>query len=57
MIIMDTNVMLKINGEEIPLNQYVTKILTKVNLAIVETLKGIDMENIQNIKIKIEKNK
>ncbi len=53
---MDTSVLLKINDEKIPLNQFITKILTKINLAIVESLKGIDTENIQTIEIKIEKN-
>ncbi len=50
---MNSNVVLKINGEEVPLNQYVTKILTKVNIAIAETLKGIDVKEIQSLKIKI----
>ena len=50
---MNSSVVLKINGEEVPLNQYVTKVLTKVNIAIVETLKGIDTEEILSLKIKI----
>ncbi|MHA1199643.1 MAG: hypothetical protein ACTSQF_09985 [Candidatus Heimdallarchaeaceae archaeon] len=52
---MDTEVLLKINDEEIPLNNFLTKIFTNINLGIVETLKGVDLENIHTIQIKIEK--
>jgi hypothetical protein len=51
---MDSSVILKINDEEVPLNQYVTKVLTKVNIAIAETLKGIEVEEINSMKIKIK---
>jgi len=50
---MKSDVILKINDEEVPLNQYVTKILTKVNIAIVETLKGIEVKQIKSLKVKI----
>jgi len=53
--LMDTEVLLKINDEEIPLNNFLTKIFTNINLGIVETLKGVDLENIHTIQIKIEK--
>lgn len=55
MILMEDTVVLKINNEEIPLNNYVTKIITKITWAIVETLKGIDLEDVKQIKIKVEK--
>jgi hypothetical protein len=48
-------VILKVNDEEVPLNNYASKVLKKVNWAIVETLKGLNLENIQSINIKIEK--
>ena len=47
------NVVLKINNEEVPLNRYVTSIITKINYAIVETLKDIDLDEIKTLKIKI----
>ena len=50
---MSSSVILEINDEEVPLNQYVTKVFTKVNIAIVETLKGIDVEEIKSLKLKI----
>ena len=51
---MDTNVIVKVNGKEVALNNYLAKIFTKINLAIVETLKGIDTENIHEIEVIIE---
>ncbi|MCE7743184.1 MAG: hypothetical protein GOP50_12105 [Candidatus Heimdallarchaeota archaeon] len=52
---MNTEVLLKIDDEEVPLNNFLTKIFTNINWGIVETLKGIDLENIHTIQIKIEK--
>ncbi len=52
---MDTEISLKINGNEVPLNNFLNKIFTKINWAIIETLKGIDLESIQTIQIDIEK--
>ena len=52
---MTAKVTLKINGEEVPLNNYASKVIKKVNWAIVETLKGIDLDSIQKIKVIIEK--
>lgn len=52
---MTTNISLEVNGEEVPLNNYASKVITKVNWAIIETLKGLDLDNIRSIKIKIEK--
>ncbi|MHA1447439.1 MAG: hypothetical protein ACTSSN_12155 [Candidatus Heimdallarchaeaceae archaeon] len=50
---MKSDVNLKINGEEVPLNQYVIKIFTRINIAITETLKGIDVEQIKSLNIEI----
>jgi len=50
---MVNDVKLEINGENVPLNQYVSKVFKKVNLAIIETLKGIEGE-IESITLRIE---
>ncbi len=48
-----TQVKLKINGEEIPLNPIMSKVLTNINLGFIETLKGIP-EKKENISIVLE---
>ena len=53
MILMIKRVLLKINGEEVPLNRYAASVFLKINWALIETLKGIDLENIQTTEITI----
>ncbi|MCE7746862.1 MAG: hypothetical protein GPJ51_00580 [Candidatus Heimdallarchaeota archaeon] len=50
---MKSDVNLKINDEKVPLNQYLTKIFTKINIALAETLKGMEEEQIKSLDIKI----
>ena len=50
---MKSSVILKINDEEVPLNQFLTKVFTKVNIGIAETLKGMDEVEIKSLKVKI----
>jgi hypothetical protein len=50
---MKSDVNLEINGEEVPLNQFLTKVFTKVNIGIAETLKGMDEVQIKSLNIKI----
>ncbi|MCE7738959.1 MAG: hypothetical protein KAU62_07240 [Candidatus Heimdallarchaeota archaeon] len=50
---MKSSVILEINDEKVPLNQYLTKIFTKINIALAETLKGMEVEPIKSLKIKI----
>ncbi len=52
---MKTKVLLEVNSEEVPLNRYAESVFEKINWALVETLKGLDLDNIRLIKIKIEK--
>ena len=40
---------LKIDGEEIAFNNFVGKIFSDVNLAVIKNLKGIDLNNIDEI--------
>jgi len=49
---MDENVILKVNGEDIEMNNFVKKVITSVNKAIVTSLK-IEEEEIKSIEIKI----
>ena len=49
---MDENVVLKINGEETKINNFVKKILTNVNKAIVTSL-TLDEKEVKSIEIEI----
>ena len=49
---MDENVILKVNGEDIEMNNFVKKIITGVNKAIVTSLK-IEEKEIKTVEIKI----
>ena len=50
---MKSDVILEINGEEAPLNQFLKKVFAKVNIAIAETLKGMNEVEIKSLKVKI----
>ena len=50
---MDENVVLKINGEEIKINNFVKKILTNVNTGIVTSL-TLDEKEVKSIEIEIK---
>ncbi len=50
---MKSNVVLEINDEEVPLNQFLKKVFAKVNIAIAGTLKGFDEGEIKSLKLKI----
>ena len=49
---MDENVILKVNGEDIEMNNFVKKIITSVNKAIITSLK-IEEKEIKTVEIKI----
>ena len=49
---MDENVVLKVNGEDIEMNNFVRKVITSVNKAIVTSLK-IEEKEIKTVEIKI----
>jgi len=49
---MDENVILKVNGEDIEMNNFVKKVITSVNKAIVTSLK-IEEKEIKTVEIKI----
>jgi len=49
---MDENVILKVNGEDIEMNNFVKKIIIGVNKAIVTSLK-IEEKEIKTVEIKI----
>jgi hypothetical protein len=42
-----------VNGKKVPLNPFVTKITSKLVLAIVESLKGLE-ENIKEVQINVK---
>ena len=50
---MTGRILLKINDEKVPLNNYIGQLFKKLNLALVSTLKGIDEENLNKIEISI----
>ena len=50
---MDENVVLKMNGEEIKINNFVKKILTNVNKGIVTSL-TLDEKEVKSIEIEIK---
>ena len=50
---MKRDVILEINGAEVPLNQFLKKVFAKVNIAIAETLKGFDEVEIKSLKLKV----
>ena len=49
---MDENMTLKVNGEDVEMNNFVRKIITNVNKAIVTSLK-MEEKEIKTIEIKI----
>ncbi|MHA2358196.1 MAG: hypothetical protein ACXABK_05465 [Candidatus Heimdallarchaeaceae archaeon] len=51
---MENNVQMKINRKSIPLNQFVTTIVSKLVLAIVESLKGTKEEDIKEVIIEVK---
>jgi hypothetical protein len=48
-----SKVEIKVNDKHVPLNQFVTTITSKLVLAIVDSLKGHEEENIENVNITI----
>ena len=51
---MANSVILKINKEKLPLNNYIELLFEKLNLALISTLKGIDEKNLKDIEILIK---
>ncbi|MHA1345831.1 MAG: hypothetical protein ACTSVO_05245 [Candidatus Heimdallarchaeaceae archaeon] len=47
-------ILLKINNEKVPLNNYIEQLFKKLNLALISSLKGIDEENLKEIEISIK---
>jgi len=52
---MDTNVILKIDGKEIAFNDFVGKVFSDINLAVIKNLKGIDLDSMKEIELIISK--
>ncbi len=50
---MSDRILLKINNEKVPLNNYIKLLFEKLNLALISTLKGVDEENLKNIELSI----
>lgn len=48
-----SKVEIKINNNKVPLNQFVNTIVSKLVLAIVDSLKGIEDKDIENVNIKV----
>jgi len=42
---------IKVNDSQVPLNQFVTTIVSKLVIAIVDSLKGIEEEAVKNVEI------
>jgi hypothetical protein len=51
-----SKVEIKVNDNQIPLNQFVTTIVSKLVIAIVDSLKGFDEEEIKNVEIEVTYN-
>ena len=51
---MTDRILLKINNEEVPLNNYIKQLFEKLNLALISTLKGVDEENLKEIELLIK---
>ena len=54
MIYVTDRILLKINNEEVPLNNYIKQLFEKLNLALISTLKGVDEENLKEIELLIK---
>lgn len=50
---MSDRILLKINDEKVPLNNYIKQLFKKLNLALISTLKGVDEENLKEIELSI----
>ncbi len=48
-----SKVEIKVNEKQVPLNQFVTTITSKLVMAIVDSLKGIEEKDVKDISIKI----
>jgi hypothetical protein len=49
-----TNTEIEINGKQVPLNRFVTVITSKLVMAIVGSLKGIEENDVKEVNIKIQ---
>ncbi|MCG3225627.1 MAG: hypothetical protein H7645_01805 [Candidatus Heimdallarchaeota archaeon] len=49
-----SKVEIKVNNNKIPLNQFVNTIVSKLILAIVDSLKGIEDKDIENVNITLD---
>ncbi len=50
---MSDRILLKINDEKVPLNNYIKQLFKKLNLALISTLKGVNEENLKEIELLI----
>ena len=48
-----TKVEIEINEKQVPLNRFVTTITSKLVMAIVDSLKGIEEKDVKDVSIKI----
>ncbi|MCG3223773.1 MAG: hypothetical protein H7647_04860 [Candidatus Heimdallarchaeota archaeon] len=50
---MTDRILLKINNEKVPMNNYIKQLFKKLNLALISSLKGVDEKNLKEIEISI----
>lgn len=50
---MTDRILLKINNEKVPMNNYIKQLFKKLNLALISSLKGVDEENLREIELSI----
>ena len=48
-----SQVEIKVNNKQVPLNQYVNTLVSKLVIAIVDSLKGIEGKKIENVNITV----
>lgn len=54
MIYVTDRILLKINNEKVPLNNYIKQLFEKLNLALISTLKGVEEEDLREIELSIK---
>ncbi|MHA1954241.1 MAG: hypothetical protein ACW96U_09885 [Candidatus Heimdallarchaeaceae archaeon] len=48
-----SKVEIQVNNNQVPLNQFVNTIVSKLVLAIVDSLKGLEGKDVENVNIKV----
>jgi hypothetical protein len=52
-VIKMSKVEIQVNNNQVPLNQFVNTIVSKLVLAIVDSLKGLEGKDVENVNIKV----